>query len=205
MGDFVFGAIVLVIFLALVAAAGVLLYRIKNARFTRAWAPLVPVIGGRIRGDGGGAATSFLVGSYLHHDVEASMSPNAGAVGGVGETSTGVAHNAFEIKLGGVSGRSDWRLLGPRAGTGQWRIDTADEELRQRLAASDLIIRVAALGHPSHAITTVGLPVLRFVSGHAMLHYREDAGPVVVPSAQRFRQELDTLLGVVALNSSVNR
>ena len=204
MGDIAFGAVVLVIFLALVAGAGVLLYRFKYARYRRDWAPLVPVISGRVRGDGGGAARSWLRGAYRGHEVEASMAPQAGAVGGVGSVTTGIAHNAFEIMLGDGPGRHGWRLLGPRPGADTWQLEADDESLRQRLQDSDLIAAVGALGWPSQAVTAVGLPVLRFDPGHRLLHYREDAGPVTVPSAQRFQQELDTLVEVAALNATVN-
>jgi hypothetical protein len=204
MGDMVFGGLVLVGFLALIGAAGLVLYRWKNARLTRAWAPLVPVIDGRVRGDGGGAARSWLSGSYAGHQVEASLSPNAADRGRVGSTTTGYAYNAFEIMLGDVPGQHDWSLLGARGGDAEWRIETADEALRQRLEASPVVGLVAALGHPSPAITTVGLPVLAYVARDRLLHLREDAGPVEAPAPDRFRTELDTLLAVAELNRQVN-
>lgn len=203
MGDMVFGGFVLVVFLALVAAAGLVLYRWRNGRLTRAWAPLIPVIDGRARGDGGGAARSWLSGRYAGHEVTASMSPNAADSGRVGSTTTGYAYNAFEIMLGDVPGRHDWSLLGPRGGDG-WRIETADESLRRRLEASNLIAVVAALGHPSPAIAAVGLPVVSYLSRDRLLHLREDAGPVLTSSPERFRSELDTLLVVADLNTAVN-
>ncbi|HRO24233.1 MAG TPA: hypothetical protein PLR07_08070 [Promineifilum sp.] len=62
MSDMVFGAIGLIIFLALIFVAGALLYKLVNARFNRAWGPLMPLI--KVVGDGGGGATSWLVGTY---------------------------------------------------------------------------------------------------------------------------------------------
>lgn len=60
-------------FLVCVYLAGLVLSRFKNARFTRAWQPLVPLISGKVVSDEGGAAISWLVGVYRGQQVCASM------------------------------------------------------------------------------------------------------------------------------------
>lgn len=75
-GDMLFGSFVLVIFLIFVFAAGFLLNRFKNRRFHQAWLPLVPLLNGKIIDDGGGAATSWLSGTYRGQPVRAAMIPN---------------------------------------------------------------------------------------------------------------------------------
>ena len=64
MSDMLFGAIGLVIFLVVVFIAGYFLYKFKNARLTTAWGPLVGLVNGEVVGDGGGAASSWLSGTY---------------------------------------------------------------------------------------------------------------------------------------------
>jgi hypothetical protein len=206
--DLIFGVFVTVIFLALVFGAGVLLYKFKNMRFVKAWQPLVPIIGGSIRGDGGGAATSWLSGTYKGKDVHASMSPNANDSGRSGSTMTGFAFNAFELILRDVPGTQDWSityhipLLG---GAGQeWRISTKDTALQERLQAQGIVNLVASLGYPSAAAVGAGLPVLRYTAREAQLHYREDAGSEWLPTPDRFREELETLLRVASINAQVN-
>ena len=55
----------LAVFLAVAFGIGFLVNKVKNAKFARAWAPLRPVIeGSAVVEDGGGAATSWLTGTY---------------------------------------------------------------------------------------------------------------------------------------------
>lgn len=70
-----FGVVVLAIFLVVVFALGFLISRFKNARFEKEWQPLVPLINGKVVNDGGGAATSWLTGTYQGKSVYASMIP----------------------------------------------------------------------------------------------------------------------------------
>ena len=75
MNDTLLGGIALAAFLVLVFGAGVVLNKWKNARFRQAWAPLVPIINGKVEDDGGGAASSWLAGTYQGQPVYARMTP----------------------------------------------------------------------------------------------------------------------------------
>ena len=55
------------------------------------------------------------------------------------------------------------------------------------------------------ALTAGRLPVLAYDAGHRVLHYREDAGTGTVPSADRFRAQLDVLIAVARLSAAANR
>jgi hypothetical protein len=200
--DLAFGIAVFVVFLAVVAVAGFLLHRFSRARYARAWAPLVPVIGGQVRGEGG-AARSWLHGSYQGRPVVAGISPMAGQRGRVGSTTTGAAANFFLVAITGLSGRQDWRVL--FSADGGWRIEAGDPGVQQRLAGSELIGRIAALGYPSPAISTVRLPVLDYTARNGELVFREDAGSSWLPDPDRFRTELDTLVAIAAIDDRLNR
>jgi hypothetical protein len=112
--DLITGSIILVVFLVCVFAAGRVLSRVRNARCARAWEPLVPVIGGKVVDDGGGAATSWMTGTYKGRLVCASMVPNRNRYPG----ETGFRYNYFDVALLQTPGKSDWSLsAGPNPGT----------------------------------------------------------------------------------------
>ena len=205
--DLIFGILVTAIFLALVFGAGVLLYKFKNTRFVKAWQPLVPIISGSIHGDGGGAATSWLRGTYKNKAIQASMSPNANDSGRSGSVMTGFAYNAFEITMSDVPGKQDWSVTYHMpfvGGTQEWRILTQDAALHERLQAHGVIDLAASLGYPSGSVVGAGLPVLGYNAREGQLRFREDAGPEWLPTPDRFRQELETLMRVAAINAQVN-
>jgi len=59
----IFGVVVLLVAAPFIWRFSVLLSKLKNAKFTWAWQPLVPLIeNSTIRGGGGGASTSWLSG-----------------------------------------------------------------------------------------------------------------------------------------------
>ncbi len=206
--DLLFGIFITALFLVFVFAAGVVLYKFKNMRFSKAWQPLVPIINGRVQGDGGGAATSWLVGAYKAKAVHARMSPNANDVGRSGSSTTGFAYNAFEIVMRDVAGAQDWSMSyhAPYVGSGtlQWRIITKDVALQQRLHEQGVVAMIASLGHPSSSITAAGLPVMSYSARDQQLCYREDCGPDWLPVPERFREELETVLRVADINAQVN-
>lgn len=77
-----FGTAVLAVFLVFVFILGKLIYTFKASRFTKAWGPLIPIIQGTVANDGGGAATSWLTGTYRGKKVQASMTAGAAAAPG---------------------------------------------------------------------------------------------------------------------------
>jgi hypothetical protein len=204
--DLIVGVVGLVIFLAFCFGVGYLLYLWKNIRFTKAWQPLVSVIGGTVSGDGGGGATSWLSGTYKGKTAGAQMSPNA-ATGGVNSDSRR-RYNAFEVILRDVSGAQDWcveyhtRCVG--VGQTGWHIAAKDEALAKRLRERGVIDLVASLGYPTEDVVGTKGPVLIYTARDGQLRFRENAGPVWLPTPERFREELDTLLLVATINAEVN-
>ncbi|MEZ5402785.1 MAG: hypothetical protein R2729_24125 [Bryobacteraceae bacterium] len=102
--DLIFGGVVLAIALACVLAAGIVFNRWKNARFARVWKPLQPIIGGTVVEDGGGAATSWLTGTYRGRRVAASITPGRNRY----EHDTGFRYNYFDVTWLDVPGAVAW-------------------------------------------------------------------------------------------------
>lgn len=189
-----FGAFVLAIFLVFVFALGFLINRFKNRRFHQAWSPLVPMISGKVTEDGGGAATSWLSGTYRGQPVRAAMVPNRNRYSG----ESGHHYNYFEIALLGVPGRQDWRIEYKTKilGFGQtgWQIDTDDAALRDRLLASEVINEIARMGPEE----------VRYQARAKTLLFSEDVTPRWIPTPGRFQEELELLLLLARVNGEVN-
>lgn len=193
MGDLVLGAVVLVVLAPVVLGAGYLLSRFRNARFAQAWVPLVPVIQGKVTGDDGGAATSWLTGTYKGLEVRASMTPNVAKFTGSRQQG-----NRFEIVLLAARGREDWFVEWqggiPGLVTAEWRIRKASPDLAERLRAAGVVDLIARLEGPS----------VEYRAKDGTLWLREDVTPLWVSPPERFRLELDTLWEVAAFNSREN-
>jgi hypothetical protein len=104
--DMLLGSVLLAAFLACVLGAGWLLSRWKNSRYEKAWRPLIPVIDGVVSGDGGGAATSWLTGTYKGRRVRASMVPGRNRH----REESGIRYNYFDVALLDVGAGRDWRM-----------------------------------------------------------------------------------------------
>ena len=193
-GDMLFGSVVLVIFLIFVFALGFLINRFKNRRFTQTWRTLVPLINGKVIEDGGGAATSWLTGTYRGQPVRAAMVPNRNRYSG----ESGHYYNHFEVALLEVPGRQDWsieyktKILG--FGQTGWQIDTEDAALRDRLIGSGVIDEIARMGPEE----------IRYQARAKTLLYSEDVTPLWVPAPGRFQEELELLLLLARVNGEVN-
>lgn len=179
----VLGTVVLVLFLVFCFGAGKVLSGFKNARFTKAWAPLVPIIDGTIVHDGGGASTSWLTGSWQGRKVHASMTPGRNRYSG----ESGVRYNEFGVELLDVPGGQDWRIANSR-------IEIAEPALRQRLEASGILLMIQAFGAPA----------VSYSRSQKKLSYSEDAGSRWIPTPEHFRAELDLLLRLARVNEEVN-
>jgi hypothetical protein len=180
--DLIFGSIILAIFLVCVFAAGLVLNRVKNARFRRVWGPLIPVIGGRVVEDGGGAATSWLTGTYKGWQVSASMVPNRNRYPG----ETGFRYNYFDVALLETPGRSNWSLND--------RPVSPDKALEQRLREASAMAVLDGTG-PAEVI---------FDSKQRTLTFVQEMGPGWVPSPAQFVMQLDVLLRLAEINRAVN-
>ena len=193
-GDMLFGTAVLAVFLVFVFILGKLIYTFKAGRFTRAWAPLVPILQGTVTNDGGGAATSWLTGTYHGKKVQASMVPNRNRYSGESEP----RYNHFDVAVLDVPGRQDWEIEHHTAilGFGEtgWRIRTDDELLKARLQASGII----------ETMTRFGCPTVTYRRQARKLEYSEDVTPQWIPTPERFQEELELLLLLEKVNQEVN-
>jgi hypothetical protein len=180
--DLITGSIILVVFLVCVCFAGRVLSRFKNARYTSAWQPLIPVIAGKVVDDGGGAATSWVVGTYKGRAVAASMTPDRNRFTG----ESGFRYNYFDVALTDVAGRADWSLKG--------RPVAADAGLQQRLADAQAMSVLEAIGR-SEAV---------YDSRERSLKIIQETGPGWTPSRAQFEQQLETLLRLSEINAAVN-
>jgi hypothetical protein len=190
MSDFTLGLIVMPFFLVFIFTMGYVIYRVKNAAMTREWTPLRPLFdgGGTVTGDGGGAATSYLTGTYRGRRVQASMSPDVAKYSG----ESGSYVNLFTVALLDVPGTDNFRITEapslPRFWRSEWRVDAANEAVRAALEAARAVERVSAFGDAEVSYDR-STRTLRFV---------EDVRPLKVPPRDRFEQELDLLFNLAA-------
>ena len=182
--DMVFGSIVLFFFLIFVFVLGKVIYTFKNARFTKAWSPLVPIVNGTVVGDGGGGSTSWLTGTWQGRRVQAIMSPGRNRY----SDESGFKYNEFGVELLDVPGAQDWRIGEER------RIETKDLSLGQRLEASGILLILEAFGAPT----------VSYSRAQKRLSYSEDAGSRWIPTPEHFRAELDLMLRLAQINEQVN-
>lgn len=191
-GDILLGAMILVGFLIGVYVVGRFLNNWKNRRFNVAWAPLIPLINGTVQNDGGGAATSWLTGTYRGKQVQASMVPDRNLY----QEGNG-RYNYFDTALRGVAGQQNWQIIYRTPvlgiGTSGWCIEGEDEALNSRLQAANIITEIAHLGNPTIAYTA---------RDHT-LRYSDDITPLWAPSSERFQAILELLLRLAAISENV--
>lgn len=205
MSDMVLGTLILIVFLIVVFIAGYFLYRFKNARLTGAWGPLVSLVNGKVVGDGGGGATSWLTGTYKSRKVQASMTPGRNMYSSNPSESNRGTYNYFESALADVPGKYNWRVEFNRAvlGVGQtgWRVQSEDRSVENSLDAANVVALISPFGEPpSH----LGLSTVEYNSREHLLLYREDAGSRWTPTPERFTEELELLLRLEDVNARVN-
>lgn len=197
-GDLFFGAIILIVFLICVFGAGFLLSKFKNARFTKAWASLIPIVQGSVSGDGGGGASSFLMGSYQGRTMRATMVPQRNRY-----SESGSYYNYFDVTMAGVPGKQNWQLkyntpiLG--FGTTGWEIAADDSALQERLQARGVIDLVERLG----ATPILTLPTLDYTARNGALLFREEVA-AWIPTPERFKAQLELLILLAKINAEVN-
>ena len=208
MSDYLLGAVLLVIFLAVVLAAGYVFYRFKNARLASEWGPLVAMVNGKVVGDGGGGATSWLVGTYKGRSVQASIVPDRnmyssmdGGGGGASEH-----YNYFEVALVDVPGAVDWRVTHGHKTLGigheGWRVQAGDPAVEAGLTAANVVDVVAAQGTPPPHM--MKLPILDYQRSQGQLRYCADITPRRAPSPEQFGHLLEMLLQLMEVNAQVN-
>lgn len=200
MSDMVLGTLVLIPFLIFVFLAGYVIYRVKNRRLTSAWEPLVALVNGKVTGDGGGGATSWLSGVYKGREIVASMSPNLNRY-----ESGGDHYNYFDVALTGEPGARDWSLLYSYKtlgiGSEGWKVKSESAGLTTDLLASPLPSLVEPFGRTPQHFTQ---PSLEYSRRERTLRYRTDVTPQVIPDAVEFTAMLDMLLRASEINRQLN-
>jgi hypothetical protein len=193
LSDTMLGSAILAAFLVVVLAVGWVLYRIKNAALAREWTPLLPLIeGGRVVGDGGGGATSWLTGTYRGRRVTASFSPDVAKY--AASDDAGHHRNSFSVTLDDVPGERDWRLAYERRATGgEWHVSAEGQALQSALESR---------GRP--IVADLGAGDVDYTRASRELRFSEDVRPLQVPPLGRFRAVLDALLQLAEMNASVN-
>lgn len=201
MSDTLLGIVILAGFLIIVFVAGYFLYKFKNARLASAWGPLAGLINGRVTGDGGGAATSWLSGAYRGRPVVAALSPNLNQ-----HEDGGAKYNYFEVALTELPGRHDWSVKYNRSilGIGQtgWQIDADDPALAEALRSAAVVSLVAPFGEtPSHFMR----PTLVYSRRERALRYRTDITPLLAPTPEQFTRLLEMLHSAAEINEQLNQ
>ncbi len=196
--DILFGAAVLAAGLVVLYVIGGVLGRFKNRRFDRAWRPLMETIDGAevVADRGGGAASSWLTGTYRGTPVFASMTPN---VGHAGPIFIAGKENRFETGVRDLPGARDWSVDWTEAmlgiGTTGWTVHAGDPALVARLEHAGVTEIAARLGRGA----------VRYRAQPATLVLHQDIRPLWTPTPARFQQELDVLLELAAVAAPLNR
>ncbi len=200
MSDTLLGIVSLAVFLVFIFVFGYFIYKFKNARLTSAWGPLVGLINGRVTGDGGGAATSWLSGAYRGRPVVAALSPNLNQY-----DDGGAKYNYFEVALTRLAGQYDWSVDYARSvlGVGQsgWQVKAEDAALAEALRGAAVTSLVAPFGEtPSH----FRRPTLEYSRRERALRYRTDISPRVAPTPEQFTRLLEMLYSTAEINERLN-
>lgn len=181
--DMIFGSIVLLVFLVFVFLLGFAINKFKNARFVRAWEPLRPVVGGgKVVEDGGGAATSWLAGTYKGRTVCAEMIPGRNRYSG----ETGFRYNHFAVALIDAPGKSDWSV--------NTHPVSRDKALEQRLSEAGVMAILAQIGQAE----------VTYDTRQRKLTIIQEPGASWIPPREHFEKQLNTLLTLGELNAAVN-
>ena len=189
--DTVLSVMGLAVFLMLAYGVGVLLSRFKNARFRKAWAPLQALIDGKVVDDGGGAATSWLTGTYRGYQVQARMAPQRNS----GET--GPRFNDFAVALAQVKGEQDWTFSvrsSPEPGKSPWRVTADTTAVAQRLERAVIETMLPGFGYPK----------VSFRQQSGLLEYQVDVTPALVPTPELFARTLEFLVWLEGVNREAN-
>jgi hypothetical protein len=196
--DFVFGAALVAVFVAFAIVLGYFITRFQQARYARAWKPLLDLVDGAVQPSSGGGADSPMRGTYKGYQIIGSIAPGASK----GEDSR---YNHFMVGITALPGARDWRLayvhrLWPLGSASSWRIESKDEALRGRLEAAEVAGIIEQLGILPEAPDP---PVSYSATGRSLL-IQCDAGPDWIPSREYFVQLLETLIVLAKINAAVN-
>src|SRR5262245_15214721 len=87
----------IIVFVYLCYRVGLIVNAFKHRRFTKAWQPLIPIIGGKVHEDPqGGGASSWLAGKWKGQTIHARMTPGVRPGSALG-SSAGPLVNQFAV------------------------------------------------------------------------------------------------------------
>lgn len=196
--DFVFGALLVALFVVFAVVAGYLITRFQQARYARAWKPLLDVVDGTVQPSTGGGANSPMRGTYKGYHIAGSMAPGASK----GEDSR---YNHFMLGITALPGARDWKLayvhrFWPLGSAPTWRIESKDEALGGHLEAAGVARIIEQLGILPEAPD----PPVSYSASAGSLLIQCDAGRDWIPSREYFVQLLETLVVLAKINAEVN-
>lgn len=182
--DIIFGSVVIAIFLIVAYGIGRAHSAWKNRSFSRAWAPLVPIVGGTVTYDRSAAVSSSLYGTYKQHAVLAIMTPQRNRY----HFASPDRYNEFEVLLTDVAGVHDWSIYHEKSilgiGRDGWQIRSSDAQLQARLEATCIASTLALLG----------TPVLQYTADTHTLRFSNDITPNLVLIPRQFNEVLELLI-----------
>jgi hypothetical protein len=187
----------LVVFVYLAYRVGKIVNAFKHRGFTRAWQPLVGIIGGKVHEDPqGGGASSWLAGQWKGKTIHARMTPGVRPATPVGDSS-GVLVNQFAVGVAEQKGRSSWtaeRGFALTPGAGQIVVKSKDEALAERLRAAGVVALLEA----------AQCGTARFEEHSGYLFVEEDVTPLWIPPPERFTVLLDLAVDLARVQAAVN-
>ena len=182
--DIIVSSVAIVIFLIVAYGIGRAHSAWKNRSFTRAWAPLVPIVSGTVTYDQSAAVSSSLHGTYKGHAVRAIMSPQRNRY----HFASPDRYNEFEVLLTDVAGVHDWKIYHEKSilgiGRDGWQIKSNDALLQARLEATSIASTLALLG----------TPLLQYTADTHTLRFSNDITPNLVLIPRQFSEVLELLV-----------
>lgn len=190
----VFNVLAFAGFLVVVAAFAFAIAQWHKVRHRIAWRPVMGLVGGRFEPESN-ARTSIVRGTWQGHPVICTAHPSAELAPRVDDP---IRYNRFTVRLPGVPGGADWRLVAP--GREGWRVEAADPTLVAALTAAGLAQMASGLRLPHDQVW----PGIAYSARQQHLELVADAGRLLVPLPAQFRALLDALVTVAGINAAVN-
>jgi len=195
------GFIAIIVFLILAYLIGTAATKFEKAKVTKAWLPLQPVINGVIENNGSrlfmfakesANAASWLLGTYNGKKVLASIYPNKRKF----YFNRWDRYNYFSVAILDLDGKKDWKVIFKQSavkGNSGFSI-IADKELEQSLLNAGVL----------DLITSVNNAGVAYYAGSRLLQLSDTVIQSWTPSPEKFKQQLELLLNLAAINERVN-
>jgi hypothetical protein len=182
--DILIGAAILIPFLALIFAAAKVLAAFSNARFKKAFAPLLPLVAGRMENDG---LRGQLFGTYEGRSI--ALEVITGARNRMFAGHPNQKRNLMKIQVEGPASGPDWRFH-----DGELRILENNPDREASILAE--LTRAGAL----ELLRMIPSEVLvRYSSNQKLLTSEQDIAPALAPTSRHFLLHLEVLSKLAAI------